>query len=193
MKRFWPLLKRASAVIVSTLMLLVACAALILSRPQEEEPVPDPQPLQENRAPLAVTDERELSTLIGDFPAPVMSFMGGSGMVFVSAESSSFRMPGGFGRIAVLNWQTEDGIPMMLQSIYPATALSQLEGGYRFSGIAGPTLFGLPSVRMENQDTIRVHVAAGEGLYVILAPSSLASSLSPISRSLQLFTLQAED
>ena len=65
------------------------------------------------------------------------------------------------------------------------------KGDYHFSSVAGPSLFGLSSVRMENRDTVRVHVqATGRGLYVLTVPASLAGSLSDICRSVQLFAVE---
>ena len=121
-----------------------------------------------------------------------MSFMGGSGMTFVSASCADEAVNGGFGRVATLYWQTTDGEPMILQSIYPASALSLLDNGYHFSTILGPTLFGVSSVRMENDDTVRVHAATETGLYVVTVPKSLAPKLSSLCRSLQLFRISRE-
>ena len=62
---------------------------------------------------------------------------------------------------------------------------------YSFSGADGPALFGRTSVRMENGDTVRLHVQAeGQGLYVMTVPKSLGGSLSDISRSVQLFVAE---
>ena len=122
-----------------------------------------------------------------------MSFMSGSGMTFVSGTASDVGLTGGYGRVATLYWQTPDGDPLILQSIYPASALSLLETGYHFSSVAGPSLFGSDSVRMENADTVRVHAATDTGLYVVIVPKSAASGISSLSRSLQLFSVRPSD
>ena len=119
--------------------------------------------------------------------------MSGSGMSFVSGSSADVGLEGGFGRIVTLYWQTPDGDPVRLQSIYPASALSLLDNGYHFSNISGPVLFGVDSVRMEDGETVRVHAATDSGLYVVTVPKSAASGLSALSRSLQLFSLNAPE
>ena len=119
--------------------------------------------------------------------------MSGSGMVFVSGNSADVGLDGGFGRVVTLYWQTPDGDPLILRSIYPASALSLLEKDYHFSAIAGPTLFGAGSVRMENADTVRIHAATDTGLYAMIVPKSSAAKISSISRSLQLFSVPREE
>ena len=167
---------------------------LILAQPKKEEAgEPEPQPLLTASPALSITHETELRTLVEGFPAPVLSFMSGSGMSFVSGTSADVGLEDGFGRVASLYWQTPDGDPLILQSIYPASALSLLADGYHFSTVAGPTLFGSASVRMENEETVRIHAATASGLYVVLIPRSAASKISSLSRSLQLFSVRREE
>lgn len=167
--------------------------ALIIGQPQhEEERDIKPQPLLTASPAVSIQNEGELRSLVASFPAPVMSFMSGSGMVFVSGTSADAAWKGKFGRVATLYWQTPGGEPLILQSIYPAEALDLMgKKDYTFSGGAGPALFGRTSVRMENGDTVRLHVQAeGQGLYVMTVPKSLGGSLSDISRSIQLFVAE---
>ena len=174
--------------------LIVLCGALlVLSQPQpeEKEPAASSPPLSAAPA-LTIQQETDLRSLVESFPVPVLSFMSGSGMLFVSGTSSDATVSGGFARVASLYWQTADGEPLILQSICPASALSLLESGYHFSTTAGPTLFGSDSVRMENEDTVRIHAATESGLYVVIVPKSLSSKISALSRSLQLFSVPKE-
>ena len=167
--------------------------ALIIAQPQgRKAEKADPQPLLTASPALRITEETDLRELVRAFPVPVMSFMSGSGMTFVSGTSEDAAFQGQYGRILTLYWQTADGTPLILQSIYPAEALELMgKNDYTFSGTAGPALFGQNAVRMENRETIRVHVQAeGRGLYVLTVPKSLGSSLSGISRSIQLFTAE---
>lgn len=184
------LLRLLVAVLFTALLALVA-ASLILAKPQEEKaetavatPSPDASPA------VSVDLEKDLALIYTDFPAPVMSFMSGSGMAFVSATSSDAAVSGGFGRVATLFWQTPEGEPVTLMSIWPANALGLLEGGYHFSQIAGPTLFGSPSARMENDISVRIHAATDKALYVVLLPRSLSEQAASICRSLQQFTVE---
>lgn len=187
------LLGRGLAGLLSLAMLAGLYFTLIIGQPQlkeqEETPV---QPALTASPAMQIDQEGELRDLVAAFPAPVMSFMSGSGMIFVSGTSADTAWKGQFGRVATLYWQTAAGEPLILQSIYPAEALEIMgKGSYTFSSIAGPTLFGQNSVRMENGETIRIHVqTAGRGLYVLTVPHSLGSALSEISRSIQLFVAE---
>ena len=187
------LLKVVTALFSVALIVLIG-ALLVLAQPkQEDTEKAEPQPLLTASPAMNITVETDLRSLVESFPVPVLSFMSGSGMSFVSGTSSDAGLEGGFGRIVSLYWQTQDGDPLILQSIYPASALSLLEKGYHFSAVAGPTLFGMDSVRMENADTVRVHAATDTGLYVLTVPRSAASKISSLSRSLQLFSVRPSD
>ncbi len=181
--------------LLSLVLLTVLGLVLIIGQPQKkEDPEALPQPLLTASPAVTIQREIEFRTLLDSFPAPVMSFMSGSGMVFVSGSSTDTAYNGGFGRVATLYWQTADGQPLILQSIYPARALSLIgKGDYSFSSSAGPTLFSQSTVLMENADTLRVHTSTDAGLYVLTVPRSLASSLSDLCRSIQLFRIDPED
>ena len=187
------LLKVLTGVFSVVLVVLIG-ALLVLAQPQEKDhEKTEPQPLLTASPALNIESETELVSLVESFPVPVLSFMSGSGMSFVSGTSSDMGLEGGYGRVVSLYWQTPDGDPLILQSIYPASALSLLNSGYHFSTVAGPTLFGVDSVRMENADTVRLHATTDTGLYVVTVPKSAASKLSSLSRSLQLFSVRSSD
>ena len=184
---------RVLTVLLCILLIAMIGGLLILSQPQpDEQKKAASQPLLTASPALNIQQETELRSLVESFPVPVLSFMSGSGMVFVSGSSADAALDGGFGRVVTLYWQTDDGEPLILQSIYPASALSLLGTDYRFSAVAGPTLFGADSVRMEKEDTVRIHAATESGLYVVTVPKSAASRLSALSRSLQLFSVPKE-
>ena len=181
-------------VIFSAALIVLIGALLVLAQPkQENTEKAEPQPLLTASPAMNIEAETDLRSLVESFPVPVLSFMSGSGMSFVSGTSADAGLDGGFGRVVSLYWQTQDGDPLILQSIYPASALSLLEKGYHFSTVAGPTLFGVDSVRMEKADTVRVHAATDTGLYVLTVPKSAASKISSLSRSLQLFSVKPSD
>ena len=187
------LLKVVTALFSVALIVLIG-ALLVLAQPKREDTEKaEPQPLLTASPAMNIEAETDLRSLVESFPVPVLSFMSGSGMSFVSGTSSDAGLEGGYGRVISLYWQTQDGDPLILQSIYPASALSLLEKGYHFSAVAGPTLFGMDSVRMENADTVRVHAATDTGLYVVTVPKSAASKISSLSRSLQLFSVKPSD
>ena len=176
--------------LLSVGLILLIGFLLILARPQpNEQQGSAPQPLLTATPAQSIEKEAELRSLVESFPVSVLSFMSGSGMSFVSGTSADAKLNGGFGRIVTLWWQTPEGDPLILQSIYPASALSLLSQDYHFSAVAGPTLFGSVSVRMENEESVRLHAATDTGLYVVIVPRAAASKLSSLSRSLRLFSI----
>ena len=180
--------------LLSVILIVLIGALLVLAQPKKEDTEPPaPQPMLTASPALNIDLETELRSLVESFPVPVLSFMSGSGMSFVSGSSADVGLKGGFGRVVSLYWQTPDGDPLILQSIYPASALSLLNNGYHFSAVAGPTLFGVDSVRMENADTVRIHAATDTGLYVVTVPKAAASKISSLSRSLQLFSVKPSE
>ena len=193
-KKIWKFLLRIVGALVSVVMLVLITVSLILARPQEEQKKAPAATPSLNASPAVQVDlETDLSRLIASFPAPVMSFMSGSGMSFVSASSADAAVNGGFGRVATLYWQTPEGEPVTLRCIWPTDALSLMEDGIHFMTEAGPVLFGSASVRMENDQAVRFHTATEEALYVVLLPRSLRSQAADLCRSLQLFTVDQKD
>ena len=191
--KFWKLLLKILGGLIFAALLVLAAVSLILAKPSPEETAPPAVTPSLSASPaLEIREETELYRLVASFPAPVMSFMSGSGMTFVSAVSSDTAFSGGFARNATLYWQTEDAQPLILQSIFPADTLGLLEDGYHFSAVAGPTLFGNRSVRMEKGYTVRIHTATDQALYVLILPRSLDAQVSGLCRSLQLFTVNPE-
>ena len=187
------LLRIVGTVIAIAVMALLA-ASLIIAKPQDEDPAPAAARPFTNASPaVTIEDELDLSQLFAAFPAPVMSFMGGSGMIFVSATCADAAVDGGFGRVATLNWQTAEGEPVRLRSIWPAGALDLLEGGYHFMPYTSPALFGSSSVRMENDQTVRIHAATDQALYEVLLPRALSPETGNICRALQLYASEARE
>ena len=187
------LLRIVGTVIAIAVMALLA-ASLIIAKPQDGDPAPAAaRPFTDASPAVTIEDELDLSQLFAAFPAPVMSFMGGSGMTFVSATCADAAVDGGFGRVATLNWQTAEGEPVRLRSIWPAGALDLLEGGYHFMPYTSPALFGSSSVRMENDQTVRIHAATDQALYEVLLPRALSPETGNICRALQLYASEARE
>ena len=190
-KKFLRILLKVLAGLLSILLIAAVGFLLILAQTKADETEKaEPQPLLAASPAVNISRETDLYSLVEGFPAPVLCFMSGSGMSFVSGTAADAALQGGFGRVATLYWQTADGEPMILRSIYPASALSLLESGYHFSTVPGPVLFGMDSVRMEKEDTVRVHAATDNGLYEVTVPKALAPKLSSLCRSLQLFSVK---
>ncbi len=186
-KKITTLVLRIISGILTAVLFAAVCFVLIMAHPRpDKEKRSDPQPLLTASPAMAVSSLPEMKAFVRSFPIPVMMFLDTDGLTFDCASSEDASLPGGKGRIASIWWKTGDGEEVILQSIYPANALSLLEGGYHFSNTGGPMLFGSQSVRMEKADTVRIHAAADTGLYVMIVPKSLSAKIAALSRSLQL-------
>ncbi len=75
--------------VLSLALLVLAGASLVLANPQPDQVTqpPAPQPALTPYPDVNASTERDLRSLIASFPAPVMSFISGSGMTFVSGSS----------------------------------------------------------------------------------------------------------
>ena len=187
------LLKTLTAVLFLALLVSLGLALILAQPPQESDDPVISQPLLTPSPAVTITAESDMRSLVLSFPGPIMSFASGSGFTFISGISADAAYNGGYGRIASLTWQTADGDRILLQSIYPASALSLLDSGYHFTDVAGPTLFGADSVRMESGSSLRLYAATDSALYVMILPRSLSSRVSDFSRSLQLYSLPEQN
>ena len=96
------LLKVVTALFSVALIVLIG-ALLVLAQPkQEDTEKAEPQPLLTASPAMNITVETDLRSLVESFPVPVLSFMSGSGMSFVSGTSSDAGLEGGFGRVVLL-------------------------------------------------------------------------------------------
>ena len=184
--------KATVTVLLAALLAAVFYVAVILGEPQENEtpvrPLTD-QPLLPGSPAINIDGEGQLNGLMTAFPAPVMRAVSGSGLTLVSGTSYDAAFENGFGRIVTLKYVNAAGQPMTVTSIYPARALSLMgKGDYHLSGVAGQTLAGLRSVRMENGANIRLHAQGEEAVYVVTVPRMESADLIGFTRSLQLFT-----
>ncbi len=190
-KKVFRVLLKIFGGLLSFAVLTLTCLSLILAQPQEDpENTPAPQPPLTASPSVMTQSESEIPALASSFPVPLMTMVSNSGLEFISALAQDVRAGDTAGRIATLQWQTQDGEPVILQSIYPASALSLLEGDYHFVGKLGPTLFGSASVYMENAAYARLHARTDSALYVVIVPKGLASRLTSLSQSLGLLSPQ---
>lgn len=185
------ILKAAVSVLLTALLAAVFYVAVILGEPQEIEqivqPLPD-QPLLQAIPAINISGEGQLPMVLNAFPAPVMHPLSGSGLTFVSGACYDAAFEEGFGRIVSLRYVNEAGREMTVESIYPARALTLMgKKDYHLAGVAGQSLAGMKSVRMENGESIRLHAQAEDAIYVVTVPAMESAELLTFTRSLQLF------
>lgn len=184
-------LKAAVSALLTVLLASVFYVAVILGEPQEVEKVVEPltdQPLLQASPAVNIEGEGGLAVIVNAFPAPVMHPLSGSGLTLRSGVSYDAAFEDGFGRIVSLTYADGSGREMTVESIYPARALSLMgRRDYHLAGVAGQSLAGLKSVRMENDAAIRLHAQAEDAIYVVTVPKMESQELIGFTRSLQLF------
>ena len=91
-KKLWKILLKILACLVSIALLALAAASLILAKPAPEpSAAPAATPSVASGPALEIRDETELYRLVAAFPAPVMSFMSGSGMTARGVDLGRYR------------------------------------------------------------------------------------------------------
>ena len=190
-KKIRKILIRILEIVFSAALLVLLAVSLILAKPQEDKTVtPAASPAVQASQAIRIDQENDLVHL--DFPAPLMCFQNISGMTFTEATCADITVPGGYGRVAVTTWQTEEGDEIVLKSVFPADALNVLEEGFHFMPYAGPTFFGNTSVRMENDQFIRLHTTTDQALYEVLLPRRLSKKLTQICGFLKLYNIRCD-
>ena len=82
-KKIRKILLKVLTALFSVALMAAVCFLLILAQPKREDTEkPEPQPLLTASPAVNISAETEIRTLVKDFPAPVLSFMSGSGMLF---------------------------------------------------------------------------------------------------------------
>ena len=184
------ILRKALTLLAALLLLGAFYLAVVLGQPQEgDSPVQADmnQPLLSASPAVTITEESRLNELTGSFPVPVLCAVSGGNLTLISGVSCDLAYEGGFARRITLTYQTPGGQQLLVESLYPARALSLMgKGDYHMAGVAGQSLAGMQSVRMENDATIRLHAQSETGLYIVTAPRMDSSDLAALTRSLQL-------
>lgn len=189
-----PLWRRVLNILLIPVLLAVFYIAAVMGQPQGEpdDAVPAvkqplPRPLENA---IHISSEDQLAQLSADFPAPLMYPAYAEDLTFAGGVLKDTAYEGGVARIATLSYLTEDGAVLSIVSIYPARALDLMGRGDYRSATIGPLLAGIPSARMENDDTVRLHAQGDEALYVLTLPRGLTSVMQRITTTMQLFTTE---
>ncbi len=133
--------------------------------------------------PRQVSSPNDLNQLVEHFPAPALALKSNTPLVFAGGLVNDVAYQGSFARLVTLTYQTQSGETLTLHSIYPADAFSLLPGkGYSLKDTLTAVLAGMTAVRMENADTVRLHVQGENALYAFTAPKMAEEALSEIFR-----------
>ncbi|MBR4711345.1 MAG: hypothetical protein IKP10_04880 [Clostridia bacterium] len=118
--------RRIFAAVLALLMAAVFWVAVILIRPARDgEETPAPTPLPAAGPARVLEREADLPSLLGAFPAPVLSLQNGT-LTAGSVEDVPWR--DGWARVATLVYSMESGARAVLRSVWPAEAGPLLTG-----------------------------------------------------------------
>ena len=179
--------------VLGVLGFLLAAAAfylcMVMGQPQSAASDASAQPVLTASPARSITELSELRDMLTDFPCPAL--LSSTGLTLEGAASYDASFEDGCGRILRLVYRTDGGVTVQVDSIYPARALSLMDGGsYRVSGTAGHSVAGQRTIRMENSAFVRLHFQTDRGLYAVTVPQSAAEDMSDLVRSLQLYTVE---
>ena len=179
--------------VAAALLIAVFYVAVVLGQPQPNEhaiTVQADQPLLTASPAQTLTSEGELENLMAHFPVPVLYAQSGGALTLRAGVSQDTAFESGFARVATLTYGAElngQAVEITVQSIYPARALSLIpKGDYTIAAVAGQSVAGLSTVRMENASTIRLHAQSADALYAVTLPKVSSQELGTLLRPLQL-------
>ena len=179
--------------VAAALLIAVFYVAVVLGQPQPNEQavtVLADQPLLTASPAQTLASEGELESLMTAFPVPVLYAQSGGALTLRAGVSQDAAYEGGFARVVTLTYGAElngQTVEITVQSIYPARALSLIpKGSYTIAAVAGQSVAGLSTVRMENDSAIRLHAQSADALYTVTLPKVSAQELGTLLRPLQL-------
>jgi hypothetical protein len=186
-------LDRVLMVLLALLCIGAFYLAVILAEVPADQNAPKasevPQVSLAPEQPRQIGSLNDLSHLAEHFPAPVLALQASDQLMFLGGLANDLANNGGFARLVTLNYQTPSGLKLMLYSIYPADALILLpDGDYMLTNSMTAALAGMTAVRMEDENTIRLHVRGESALYALTAPKMEEEALLQISRQAMLVT-----
>jgi hypothetical protein len=173
------------------LLVIVCIGAFYLAVILAEVPADQGAPAESSVPQVALTAEQprqigslnDLKQLVEHFPSPVLALQANTQLAFAGGLVNDLAYKGSFARLVTLTYQTQNGETLKLYSIYPLDAFTLLPGeNYSLQNTLTASLAGMTAVRMENADTLRLHVKGESALYALTSPKMEEEALSEISR-----------
>lgn len=169
-------------------------AVILAEVPADQEATDDtpaPAVTLSAQQPRQIGTLNDLSQLAEHFPAPVLALSADTRLAFDGGQVNDLAYKGAFARLVTLTYRTQTGEALTLKSIYPADAFILLPGeGFQLMEHLTGALAGMTAVRMENKDTVRLHVRGENALYALTAPKMEEEALSEITRQALLVILK---
>jgi hypothetical protein len=170
-------LLRCLSLVAVLLTLAVFYLAVIIGQPADEQlsavqTSPVPREPAAAKAPVTITAEHDIASLLDSFPAAFIRLAPGHDAVLLTGRTYDTAYGGGFARELELTYRLPDGMEVMLRSIYPSDAYALIPTqDYSLSAHSGYSMLHLPAARMDSDRDMRFH-ARGEGaLYLFTLPA----------------------
>ena len=185
-----PTVRRVLRAILLTLLLVVFAVvfyiSVILANPQEEEnPIRTDPPLASAAPPAEMRSAADLPALLQSFPGPVL--MASDSLTLIGGGTEDVAVPGGWARVLTLLYESPDGHELAVRSFWPARSEEALDtAGWRLSAIAGQSVAGMESVRLEKGDRLRLQCQGADALYTVETDRVSGEELAALLQPLQL-------
>ena len=186
----WLLLAAIAGILTFSFLL-----AAVMGNPDRQQSKAKTEETQlTGRESVSCESTEKLPDLLEGFPAPMLCFLSGGDMEFVSGTATDLAMDDGTARSITLNYRTGDGEAVTVRSVYPASAISLLKvDDYTLSSATAQSIAGMSAVRMDKENTIRFHALSEEALYVVELPAMEESKITQTLKTLQLASVRQEE
>ncbi|MBQ8535993.1 MAG: hypothetical protein IJ461_01110 [Clostridia bacterium] len=174
--------------LLALMLAVVFYVAVIMGQPSAEVLESAAQP-ESTQAPLPAQpayqtqSAADMVELLGQFPAPALTFQDSAGLAFVTGRAYDLAFEGGFARLLEMTYLTPMGQQITLQSIYPARAFELLgRDAYVLDNLSQIALGGQNGLLMNSPQGLRLHAQGAEGLYALTAHPMTAQELADLAR-----------
>ncbi|MBQ2700659.1 MAG: hypothetical protein IJF65_05810 [Clostridia bacterium] len=188
----FPRLKKALGrfftAILALMLAVVFYVAVVMGQPSAQvmesaAPSAETQPSLPAQPAYQTQSAASLVELLGQFPAPALTFSDSASMAFVSGRAYDQAYEGGFARILEMIYLTPMGQQVTLQSIYPARAFELLgKDDFTLNELAQGVLGGQNAVLMTSADQMRLHAQGEEAIYALTVPAMSHQELGEMTR-----------
>lgn len=177
------------AVLLTLLLLALAVifyVSVILANPQEDEnPIRNDPPLATAAPPVEMRSAADLPALLEDFPAPVL--IATDIYTLIGGGMEDMPVSGGYARVLTLLYRSSDDHEIAIRSIWPARAEEVLDtAGWHLSNLAGQSVAGMDSLRLEKASRLRLQCQGTDALYTVETDLLSGEELSALLQPLQL-------
>ena len=171
---------------LTILLIAVFWAAIVLGQPEQQADVQEEkQPLLNDIPEGRFEASADLNSLLESFPAAVLSYPEGMDAVLTEGESRTVPFEDGKANVIRLNYLFDGRIPVTVETIYPARAVSLIsKGAFELKEGSARPVAGLSAAEMTDGTYLRWHAKSQQALYTVTVP--VRSDAETVLQALQL-------